>query len=162
MSSPSAPETCRTGIRISLPGAIILLVTTLLFCAPLTASTAPTIIRKQHITLADGATTIVKGELRGCESVSYLISARAGQRLKIRLSANNEENYLNIYTPGKGPGDEALHAGAISDNLFDGTLPESGEYTVSVYLMRNAARKNEQARYTLNITLSGGNKTSKP
>lgn len=133
----------------------------LLFCNLPTASAGPTIIRKQHITLAEGASTVVRGELRGCESVSYLITAHAGQRLKVRLTANNEENYLNIYTPGKGPGDEPLRTGTLSDISFDGTLAESGEYTVSVYLMKNAARKNDIARYTLSISLRDHDQTPK-
>ncbi len=40
-------------------------------------------------------------------------------------------------------------------NIFDGTLPMSGEYTVSVYMMRSAARRNEVSNYMLAISVEG-------
>lgn len=39
---------------------------------------------------------------------------------------------------------------------FDGVmLPDDGEYLVTVYLMRAAARRNEHASYTLTVKLDG-------
>ena len=34
-------------------------------------------------------------------------------------------------------------------------LPTDGDYTVRVYLMRSAARRNEKAQYTLSIDING-------
>lgn len=67
------------------------------------------------------------------------------------LKTDNGSNYLNIFVPGKRPGDEAMFIGSQQGNHFEGTLPADGEYTVQVYLMRNAARQNEKANYTLEI-----------
>ena len=39
-------------------------------------------------------------------------------------------------------------------NHFLGPLPADGEYTVQVYLMRNAARRKEVANYRLSLNLS--------
>lgn len=36
-----------------------------------------------------------------------------------------------------------------------GTLPVDGDYTVRVYLMRSAARRNETAEYTLTVGITG-------
>ncbi|NTW73499.1 MAG: hypothetical protein HGB29_01380 [Chlorobiaceae bacterium] len=119
-------------------------------------------IRTQRIKPVEGPTTIIKGALRGYESVSYLIGARSGQRLKITLKSSNAANYFNLYAPGKGPGDEAMHIGELSDNHFEGTLAESGDYAVSLFLMRSAARRNETARYTLEITLVAGTPLAQP
>lgn len=113
-------------------------------------------IRTQRVKPVEGTTTIIKGAVRGYESVSYLIGARSGQRLKINFKTSNSANYFNLYAPGKGPGDEAMQIGELSDNRFEGTIAESGDYTVSVYLMRSAARRNETARYTLEITFVTG------
>lgn len=44
-----------------------------------------------------------------------------------------------------------MFIGSQQGNHFEGTLPADGEYTVQVYLMRNAARQNEKANYTLEI-----------
>ena len=46
-------------------------------------------------------------------------------------------------------------------NHFLGTLPSDGEYTVQVYLMRNAARRNEVANYELSLRLVNGDAISR-
>ena len=40
-------------------------------------------------------------------------------------------------------------------NRFEGVLPSSGDYIVSVYLYRNAARAGETSKYTLEISIGG-------
>jgi hypothetical protein len=81
--------------------------------------------------------------------------------MTIRLSADNNATYFNVYEPGRGPGDQALavsgQTGAMVPDLnrFDGTLPTSGTYSVSVYLFRAAARRGERANYTLDISITG-------
>lgn len=48
-----------------------------------------------------------------------------------------------------------MFVGSTSGNRFSDLLPSDGDYTVRVYLMRNAARRNESANYTLNVGISG-------
>jgi len=67
------------------------------------------------------------------------------------LKTDNGSNYFNIFAPGKKPGDEAMFIGSTLGDRYDGTLPADGKYTVQVYLMRNAARRNEKVNYTLEI-----------
>ncbi|MBW6532631.1 hypothetical protein KZ820_17960 [Sphingomonas sp. RRHST34] len=93
---------------------------------------------------------VIKGSLRGYESVNYTVSARAGQTMTVRLTTANGSNYFNVTEPGK---DEALFNGSVAGNKFGGTLPSTGTYTVQVYLMRNAARRGETAAYTLTIAV---------
>jgi hypothetical protein len=50
--------------------------------------------------------------------------------------------------------------GSTSGNRFEAELPADGVYTIRVYLMRNAARRNETARYTLDVGIAGGGKTA--
>ena len=54
------------------------------------------------------------------------------------------------------PGSEtALFVCSTSGNKWTGTLPKDGDYTIRVYLMRSAARRNEMAKYKLSIDIAG-------
>ncbi len=80
------------------------------------------------------------GRITGRDYRLYTLGAEAGQRMSVRLTSDNDAAYFNLYAPGKGPGDEALAIGETTPevNAYDGELPQSGVYTVSVYLYRNA------------------------
>jgi len=45
--------------------------------------------------------------------------------------------------------------GSIRGNSFSGKLPQTGDYRIRVYLMRNAARRGESATYSIDIEVSG-------
>ncbi|MEZ5811619.1 MAG: SH3 domain-containing protein [Rhizobiaceae bacterium] len=106
--------------------------------------------------------TTIQDRIRGYESVLYLIDARAGQTMNVSLNPSNGATYFNVYAPGRGPGDEALATGDTTGpmvpdlNRFNGVLPQTGTYTISVYLFRSAARRNERSNYTLDISISAG------
>lgn len=106
-----------------------------------------------------GAT--IEGRIKGYEYRLYRLGAEAGQQMTIRMTADNGAAYFNLYAPGQGPGGEALAVSEMTGpdvpeiNLYDAILPQSGTYTVSVYLYRSAARRNETANYTLDIAISG-------
>lgn len=119
-------------------------------------------MRYEKVRFAPGTTgTTIRGQVTGPEIVAYTLGAEAGQRMKISLTKNNTAVYFNVYGPGSEPGDAALAAGARTGsympevNRFDGVLPTSGEYTITVFLYRNAARRGEQADYTLDISIAG-------
>ncbi|MBP5998651.1 MAG: hypothetical protein KA535_11925 [Azonexus sp.] len=103
----------------------------------------------------NGAT--LKGTIKGDEIVDYRLRATAGQILDINLQANNRSAYFNVLPPGD---ETALFVGSVSGNSFVGALPRDGEYTVRVYLMRNAARRNESAHYTVNFTMASSKAVS--
>ena len=116
--------------------------------------------RTLDIRLPPGSTgTSVRGRIVGSESVLYRLGAEAGQTLTVSLQASNGATYFNVYAPGKGPGDEALANSGMDGplvpemNRFKGELPQSGVYTISVYMMRSAARRNETSRYTLRVDI---------
>ena len=133
----------------------------LLALAPL-AATAQDDMRTEQVRFAAGATgTTLSDTITGREYVVYEIGAEAGQQMRIRLTTDNLAAYFNVYEPGRGPGDQAL---AVSEqtgtnvpdlNVFDGTLPSSGVYSVSVYMYRSAARRGETANFTLDISITG-------
>jgi hypothetical protein len=45
--------------------------------------------------------------------------------------------------------------GSTEGNRWTGLLAADGEYTIRVYLMRSAARRNETANYTLTVGITG-------
>lgn len=97
--------------------------------------------------------TTIRGVVRGYEGISYRVNIRGGQRLAVTMNTSNGSNYFNILGPDGG---EALFNGSVSGDFADVIVPTSGDYVVQVYLMRNAARRNEQARFTLRIEVTGG------
>ena len=70
----------------------------------------------------------------------------------VTLDASNASAYFNVMPPGS---DTAIFIGSTSGNRYEGTLPASGDYTVRLYLMRNAARRHETAAYTIDFAVSG-------
>lgn len=105
------------------------------------------------------SSTVIRGTVRGYDGANYRINVRGGQRLAVTMDSSNSSNYFNILGPGGG---EALFNGSISGDFADIIVPGSGDYVVQVYLMRNAARRNEQARFTLRIEVTGGRPIAPP
>ena len=117
-------------------------------------------IREERVQFKAGTSqTTLKGHLRGDGDVDYLLGAKAGQRMTVEMHTDNPQNYFNILPPRSD--DEALFVGSSSGNRFEGTLPDSGDYRVRVYLMRPAARRGEQAHYSLKVHI-GGAQASQP
>lgn len=128
-------------------------------------------IRVKSLHFPPGKTGMtLRDRIVGRESISYMIGAEAGQTMAVSLKSTNAATYFNIYEPGRGPGDQALAAGDLTGpmmpdiNRFKGKLPASGAYTISVYLYRSAARRNERSNFTLDISVSalGASDIGKP
>ncbi|MFM7192748.1 MAG: hypothetical protein ACKOX2_18340 [Microcystaceae cyanobacterium] len=110
-------------------------------------------IRTERVQFKPGASSkVIKGSIKGDQSVDYVINARKNQSANISLGSKNSSIYFNILAPGEK--DVAMFNGSVNGNQFEGTLPQSGDYKVRVYLMRSAARRNEVANYTLDIAIS--------
>lgn len=108
--------------------------------------------RAVHFAKGASATT-VKGSLKGYKIVDYRLRAKAGQTMNVTMKTSNASNYFNVLPPGSS--DVAVFVGSSGGDEWSGTLPEDGEYAVRVYLMRNAARRNETANYTLTVGITG-------
>jgi hypothetical protein len=110
-------------------------------------------IKEQEVQFQTGGTsTTLKGKLKGDEIVDYKVRASAGQSLAIAFKPGNPSAYFNVLPPGS---DAAIFIGSTSGNRYQGALTADGTYTIRVYLMRNAARRNESASYTLDVEVSG-------
>lgn len=117
------------------------------------AAEAPSAGRVEKVPFANGATTVaVKGELKGDQYVDYRVRGGANQTLTAVLKPANPQNYFNVNPPGT---EVSMFVGSMAGNQFKRVLPMDGDYTIRVYLMRAAARRNETTSYTLNIGLEG-------
>lgn len=98
-----------------------------------------------------GTSATLSGSLKGDNGVVYKLKANAGQVMSILFAPKNASCYFNLIPPGS---DEAIHIGSTSGNEFAGTLGVGGEYKAQVYLMRNAARRNETCDYSITFEIS--------
>jgi Bacterial SH3 domain len=130
---------------------IAIILAALLGLAPAASVLAETVTQQVSFPAgSDGAT--LTSAITGDEAVRYILDARAGQRMIVEMSTSNASAYFNITAPGAT---EALHIGSVAGNSFDGILPAGGTYAVEVYLMRNAARRNETAEFTVAFQITG-------
>lgn len=90
-----------------------------------------------------------RGAIKGYETMTYLVDLRAGQALTVSLQSSNRSGYFNITAPRA---DQALFNGSVSGARYRGRVASNGRYKIEVYLMRNAARRGEQARFTMDVT----------
>lgn len=108
----------------------------------------------RKVSVAAGRSVVtLKGRIKGDDFVDYLLRAGAGQALKLGMQASNRMAYFNLLPPGSTG--EAMFADGGGERQFDGHLPADGVYTIRVYLIRAAARRNERSSFTLSAALSG-------
>jgi hypothetical protein len=123
------------------------------------AAFAESEIRAERVQFKPGANSaVVEGSITGYETVDYVLGARKGQAMNVSMATNNGANYFNILAPGET--DVAMFIGSTSGNQYEGILPESGDYKVRVYMMRSAARRNEVAKYRLEMIINAGEQRS--
>lgn len=106
-------------------------------------------IRREAVHFAPGSSSsTINSTVKGYDSVQYDLDVRAGQKMSVQLDSSNSSLYFNITAPGAS---EALYNSSIDGNATTVTIPSSGKYLIDVYLMRNAARRDEVANYTLTL-----------
>ena len=109
--------------------------------------------RDERVAFAPGTSgATISGAIRGYETVDYLLGAGTGQVMTVNFAPSNPSAYFNVLAPGA---DTAIFNGSIDGNNFEAALPAAGDYVVQVYLMRNAARRDETAGYTLTARALG-------
>lgn len=113
------------------------------------------------VTFARGTSSVtLNGAIVGYAYRDYRINVRAGQTLEVSLRSLGGSPYFNIIEPGAG--DVALYNSSMGDQRYSGTTRQSGGYVIRVYQMRATARRNETARFALNIAVRGGTATQLP
>ena len=115
-------------------------------------------IRQEQIRFEKGASgTTITGMIKGDQIVDYQLLASEGQSMVAILKPTNLSVYFNILPPGS---DVAIFVGSTAGNRFETELLADGVYTIRVYLMRNAARRDETAHYTFEVGISGEGKAA--
>jgi hypothetical protein len=110
------------------------------------------VMHNEEVHFDKGTTgTTIKGKIKGYETYNYKLGAKKGQYMRVSLETKHTATYFNIYEPGKGPGDAAMFIGTTQGNMYTGNLPTNGTYTIQVFMMRSAARRNEVSHYQLHV-----------
>jgi hypothetical protein len=101
---------------------------------------------KQRVRFARGATgATVSATVRGFAYRDFIVSARSGQTISVKLNSRNAFAVLTIFTPG-GNNLE----GATEMDEFTGELPATGDYIIRVGMMRaEAILKKSLANFSL-------------
>ena len=138
----------------------------LLLCLPLAASPSDAQdVTVQRVPAPGGVVdTRLAGLIIGYQSISYVVSMARGQALSVALTASNNATYFNVYGPGSGPGGQALLNSGTTRPANRGqiTAQRGGDYTINVYLTREAARRLETSLFGLSVAVRGSAATDRP
>lgn len=89
-----------------------------------------------------------EGAIRGYATTEYRIAVPARAPFDVKLTSANRSAYFNVTVAGA---DQALFVGARDGDRFHASAPAATEYVIKVYLMRNAARRSETAKFVLQV-----------
>lgn len=114
-------------------------------------------VRNLRVKFAPGTTGAeLQGHVEGRELVDYRLAAKAGQMVRINLATRSNSVSFNVFEPGKVPGnDAAFFIGATGGNTVEFRTAHSGDYLIRVLVNPAAARRNEAASYTLEVSAGG-------
>jgi hypothetical protein len=103
----------------------------------------------QRVSFKNGSATI-SGAIKGYAMADYVFPVGAGEPIKVSMKTKALSTYFNVSAPGS---EEAVFTDGWSDRPYSGVANSSGDYTVRVYMMRNAARRGLTANYALTINV---------
>lgn len=98
---------------------------------------------------AGSSSKTIESSIKGYETHDYTLNVKKGQALNISMASESGSPYFNILEPGET--NVAIYNGSINGNQYEGVTKKSGDYTVRVYMMRSAARRNETAKFRLEL-----------
>ena len=105
--------------------------------------------KPQRIRFEKGrSSATIHGRVAGFDTQDYVIAARAGQQMDIRITASNASTYFVLYSIN----DRATDMNETDHYSLETT--ESGDYVIRVFMMRSAARRQGAvSNYTLTISI---------
>lgn len=120
---------------------------------PIAAIAQAPMPKPERVQFAKGASSkAIKGTIKGDQSRVFVVNLRAGQKVSVKLVSSNASANFNVTAPGA---QQAMFIGSTSGSSFQDTVPSSGDYKIDLFLMRNAARRNETANFTITIGATG-------
>ena len=129
------------------PRLISLVATLFMLCVQMTAATPDKPPQRIHFERGKSSATI-RGHISGFDVQDYVVGAKAGQQMDIRISATNPETYFVLYSINGKTTD------LTETNHYSLETTESGDYVIRVLMMRAAARrKGASSNYTLTISI---------
>lgn len=104
-----------------------------------------------HFAKGQTATTL-KGSFKGYDTVEYLLTAKAGQTLSLKVSGSSNAN-LNVFPPTDYvlPDPQQLALPLEGTDTRSARLPADGLYRIQVYQPRASARRGATVKYSLKI-----------
>lgn len=127
----------------------MLLASVLLFAA---GEAAPAADRTETVRFKAGASAATRSaSIKGHDGIVYRLDAGAGQVMQVLFDPSSRSCYFNVETPDGG----GNFNGSVSGNEYSAKLTSSGTYSVQVYLMRNAARRNETCKFSISFEITG-------
>lgn len=109
--------------------------------------------RTETVKFAPGSSSVtLKSSLKGYDGINYKVGVRAGQVMTIGFKPSHGSCYYVVREPGK---DENLFDGTMDGYDYSGTLTADGDYTIMVFQMRNAARRNQTCKFSLSVAIGG-------
>lgn len=123
------------------------------FALPLAVMAQAPMPKPERVQFAKGtSSSAIKGTIKGDQSRSFVVNLRAGQRISVKLVSSNASANFNVTAPGA---QQAMFIGSVSGNTMNDVVPSSGDYKIDLFLMRNAARRNESVSFTITIGATG-------
>jgi len=108
-------------------------------------------IPSKRVEFDKGSTgTVLSDKITGKDVLDYVLTAKAGQTMSLKLEAGTPSLCFNLLPPGDGA---ALHVGSRDGTIYTGKLPEDGDYSVRLYLMGNARDTGLTVPYKLQISI---------
>jgi hypothetical protein len=91
-----------------------------------------------------GVTTGGPSESGGMNPVSYVLGAKKGQTMTLRVTSDKKNARFGLYAPGM-----ELVEGAQTVDKWSGKLPKSGDYEIIVF----PEDEHTNTKFTLDITI---------
>lgn len=108
---------------------------------------------ERQVAFKPGATSSeLRGVIRGDADITYRLRTVPGQVMQVLFAPSNRSCYINVFEPGR---QDAAHIGSSAGNEFSRNPTRAGDYRIQVYLMRNAARRNETCRFQISFEVTG-------
>lgn len=120
-------------------------------------SAAPTAAQEQSRVQFEAGRTgaTISGTVTGHDYVDYLLGASEGQTLEASITVDGTNGdgtiYFNVMPPGATY--EAIFLGQNEGREATIVLPESGDYTLRVYLMGNDRDAGKTVGFLLPVTI---------
>jgi hypothetical protein len=107
----------------------------------------------EQLAISETGETRRSGQIEGYNSAVYMFDGYAGEVLDISFDADSNSAYFNVVS-ADNPDGAAIYIGSSDDDRQTRlTIPSDGLYLIRPYLVRAAARRNEEANYTLSISI---------